>query len=140
GHAVPVTYWDEVYQHWEHNRAPGGGWGYHVNGEPYTNMTAAGVTSLFVVRDQQYRATNSYQPLSEGLRMGIQWLEKDDRIFQLSDDFPGYSLFGIERAALASGRKYFGEHDWFRVHAQNIISSQAADGSWHTDSRVNRPV
>src|SRR5207248_8214444 len=39
-------------------------------------------------------------------------------------------LYGIERAGLASGFKYFGKHDWYRELAQRILLTQGGDGAW----------
>src|SRR5207253_2461106 len=41
-----------------------------------------------------------------------------------------YTLFGIERAGLASGFKHLGAHDWYQELAARVLPMQAADGSF----------
>ena len=41
-----------------------------------------------------------------------------------------YGLYGIERIGVASGRKYFGTVDWYKLGAEPIVKRQAAGGSW----------
>ncbi len=133
GLPVPQTYWDAVEKHWADNQNEDGGWSYKAPGprtQATTTMTSAGITSLFVARDQRIRSTNLAEPLSESLRRGIAWMEQGDHALRLNSESTGYSLFGTERAALASGMKYFGEHDWYRELGRRIIASQQKDGSW----------
>ncbi len=48
-----------------------------------------------------------------------------------------YYLYGVERAALASGYKYFGGRDWYREGAGILLDSQITGGTLMVD---NTPV
>ena len=47
-----------------------------------------------------------------------------------------YNLYGLERAALASGFKYFGSHDWYRELATGALRQQHTDGSWQEEDPI----
>ena len=44
---------------------------------------------------------------------------------------PFYCLYGIERAGRLTGRRFFGEHDWYRVGCEYLVSIQEENGSWN---------
>jgi hypothetical protein len=43
---------------------------------------------------------------------------------------PYYALYGIERAGRLSGRRFFGEVDWYESGCKLLVSAQQPDGSW----------
>src|SRR5207248_2766338 len=48
---------------------------------------------------------------------------------------PFYSLYGIERAGRLTGRRFFGEKDWYRVGCEYLVATQKANGSWDGDKK-----
>jgi len=132
GFPVPGNYWADVEQHWIGCQAPNGGWDYGQGGAGTLSMTAAGVTSLFIARDQQAieSAAGKQAPLSLALTRGLEWLDEGGHAAAGVGGHPGYTRYGLERAGLASGYKYFGEYDWYLTSAREAISSQKEDGSW----------
>jgi hypothetical protein len=101
------------------------------------SMTVAGITTLLVTEDQldarEVVSSLGHPPFTPALQKGLNWLEFGDNSVRLPDTWRTYNLFGLERAALASGFKYFGDHDWYRELARQQLGTQDADGSW-TDS------
>ncbi len=129
------TYWEDVTQHWETCQTHSGGWAYSAgNDQASLAMTAAGVSILFAARDQtaaDSRITEARPtPISRSLQLGLDWLDEADHSIQLPGDHPGYALYGLERAGLASGYKFFGNHNWYVELASQCIKDQQADGSW----------
>jgi len=142
---VPSKYWDVVMQHWIKSQNRDGGWGYAGFHRPasYPSMTVAGLASLFVCvdnlgADRFTRCTGDTD--IKAIRDGLKWLE--DSMAQLGLDstieqggrimrmpLDTYYLFGVERVALASGYKYFGKVDWYRVGATAVLQRQQPNGS-----------
>jgi len=107
-----------------------GGWNYRAGpSPPRGSMTAAGLTVLFITQDflhaeeavsLQKRAESRHE---RAIELGMQWMAENfspTRNPGRDADFY-YYLYGIERVGLASGYRYFGEHDWFREGAAELI-------------------
>jgi hypothetical protein len=135
GIEVPRTYWAQVQNHWYETQAGNGQWGYRQpSGSNGTlSMTVAGIASLFVTHDYleapQFGSRVGRPPFSEPLARALAWLESGDNVLR-THGWVGYTLYGIERVGLASGFKYFGQHDWYRALAADLVGVQAPDGSW----------
>jgi hypothetical protein len=142
GIEVPSTFWPAVHQHWVECQFPDGQWGYNLfseagatgRGGGRLSMTVAGITTLFVAEDNMdirtVATTLGRPPFSAPLQKGLNWLETGDHSVDLPDQWETYNLYGLERAALASGFKYFGTHDWYRELAVRQIASQDPGGAW----------
>jgi hypothetical protein len=144
GVEVSSSFWEQIQRHWVTCQLPDGEWGY----APFTDtgrlsMTVAGITTLFVTEDQldvrKIVTTLGHAPFTPALTRGLNWLEAGDNSVDLPDgQWRSYNLFGLERAALASGFKYFGTHDWYRELAHSQLPNQQSDGSWvNTDPVVD---
>ncbi len=135
GVEVPSRYWEGVRQHWLATQLRDGQWGYSPDiPAGKLSMTVAGVTTLLVAEDQLGAAEvishMGRSPYTPAVAAGLAWLEAGDHAVALPADYPTYALYGIERAALASGFKTFGRHDWYRELAAQRLSLQQPDGSW----------
>jgi hypothetical protein len=125
---------------------PDGGWHYNVKGPSYGSMSAAGAASLFILNDvldpsAGCPCTSGYSrpPDKENKRrmdLALGWLDKNFSSSENphSKDQPGagrtlYWLYIAERVGLASGYKYFGDHDWYKEGAARIVASQM-NGRW----------
>lgn len=139
GIPVPITYWLDVQKHWEDAQASNGGWDYGMGpgGTGTLSMTAAGVNMLFVANEMISATRPDTQiarpPFSPALQGGLDWLATGDNAVTLGN-WKYYTLYGLERAGLASGFKMLGKHDWFRVLAADTLASQDASGSWSGNS------
>jgi hypothetical protein len=136
GFAVPISYWNDVDSHWKAAQAVSGGWGYAPNDPNATlSMTSAGLTMLFVARDQPLANSvlpQAYMPLSKQIERALEWLDESDHSIKVAGH-RGYTLYGLERAGLASGYKYFGAHDWYRELAGKLLTEQGENGGWNGD-------
>jgi len=148
GIEVPSRYWRIVRDHWRRVQMPCGAWNYqrkrdlgpghqHVQ----VGLTAAGVATLFICQDylDAARAIRC-RPLKPdpGIQAGLGWTAKNvNRIlvspkkkFYVWHRQFNYHLYSLERAALASGYKYFGAVDWYKMGVESALDLQNADGSF----------
>ncbi|MGE5611264.1 MAG: DUF4159 domain-containing protein [Bacillota bacterium] len=130
GLEVPQIYWKQVRKHWIDCQHPSGVWGYRPGAydDPSLSMTVAGLASLLVTHD--YLESPAFgrevgrDPYPEPIARALGWLEQDDHCMEVEGKYPGYTLYGLERVALASGFKYFGTHEWYPELAQWVTSRQ----------------
>jgi hypothetical protein len=144
GVEVPNSFWLAVQKHWLDCQLPDGEWGYLGYGTMgRLSMTVAGITTLLVTEDQldarEVVATLGHQPFNPNLQRGLNWLEAGNNSVRIPQSWRAYNLFGLERAALASGFKYFGTHDWYRELATQQIGLQEPDGSWSGSDALISP-
>lgn len=139
---VPLSYWQAVEKHWVSCQATNGQWAYG-QGRPASgtiSMSCAGVASLFVTHDwldtPRFGASVGRVPFSPALKKGLEWFEQGNNSVNINGGWRGYTIYGVERVGLASGFKFFGEHDWYRELAIEILRAQGADGSWNDGDPV----
>ncbi|MBI5723530.1 MAG: DUF4159 domain-containing protein [Planctomycetes bacterium] len=136
---IPKDYWDKVLKYWMPLQKPDGGWSYESGENSTYTMTAAGIASLFVCIDAlmgdkfiKCNVPTEYAPVKKGLDWYIANFRNviSQRPVGSQDGEFFYGLYGIERIGLASGYKYFGDADWYKLGSVRILNLQAQDGSW----------
>ncbi len=109
-------------------------------------MTCAGISSLAASRPRSLFPGNEAPPTGEiihkcdgggadiPLQRGIDWLGahfKVDQNFGSGKQWKFYYLYGLERAGRLTGARFFGEHDWFRLGAEELVRTQVKkSGAW----------
>ncbi|MDA1161529.1 MAG: DUF4159 domain-containing protein [Planctomycetota bacterium] len=138
GIAVEREVWQRARDHWELAQSADGGWGYAaVGGNSSTgSMTVAGIavqvmTSAMLQQDDKLDADGNPQccanpEIDESLERGVRWMANH---FSVARNPGGggwkyYYLYGLERAGRLSGRRFFGESDWYRSGARQLIGTQ----------------
>jgi hypothetical protein len=97
-------------------------------------MTTAGLATLFVAYDQVYN--DQYVKVGQNteipaIKKGLTFLDSNfANLDPKSIEWYQYYLYGVERVGLASGYKYFGKQDWYKISATKLINQQIADGSF----------
>ncbi len=122
-----ATSWRLVEKTWIERQRSDKGWTYAAVAGPEVNstltMTAGAVASLYIIIDEVYAPRMQpgrpapRTPVFQAAEEGMDWLAE-----RLTPDFTkdGYLAFGILRIASASGHKYIGEHDWFKLGVEEI--------------------
>jgi hypothetical protein len=142
GVPVPERLWEALEKAFLECQLPDGGWNYAGDDKPPRgSMTAAGLTILFIAQDllhaEDHARINEHRresPTEQAISRGLTWMEQRFS----PTEHPGspayfyYYLYGVERVGLASGYQRFGEHDWFREGACELVQRFCR---WDEDGR-----
>ena len=115
--------------------------------DAYGSMTCAGISSLIIIDENLKKPGDAVDPNGNiSCCRELHRHEKVDRALEwmalhFSVQAPGqdtmtkfYYLYGLERAGRISGRRFFGEHDWYRLGAAHLIKTQKGTGAWQGTS------
>jgi len=125
--------WQVFDMAWRRHQRSDGGWAYQNDKDARgtLSMTSAAVATLFITQDYLY-ATRGLDCkgniVDENIERGLHWMGQ--HLQQFEGHWPCYTLYNIERAGVASGHKYLGTTDWYKVGADFLVGHQRPDGSW----------
>lgn len=145
GYQVDRRTWELVDRHWRGVQNSDGGWGYTgaANRSPSSgSMTVAGISTLTITSEMLREEEDDLNPdgspnccgeeePDKNLDLAFRWMA---RRFAVGTN-PGsggwllYYLYGLERAGRLSGRRFFGDHDWYREGAEFLVKNTRGD--WH---------
>jgi len=161
GVRFPERNWRLAKTYWEDCQNPDGSWGYY-KGVPGTgSMTCAGISSLVICNEVLAQPSVVYdpatgrisccqasEPTGDAVQRGLAWLSRAD-VFAVSHN-PGsrqwlfYYLYGLERVGRMTGRRFFGQHDWYREGCEQLVLRDPPDalsGFWRgTGHAENDPL
>ncbi len=140
GFEVPRKYWQLVEQAYLESLTNDGGWAYHRGAvregkaqQAYGSMTVAGLATCFVIWEKLYILNDrncrgrANPELLKAIDSGLKWMGKN---FTVTTN-PGttknhlyYYYYGLERVGVASGLKYFDDHDWYKEGALQLIGAK----------------
>ena len=143
---VPQGYWMASLRHWHSQQNADGGWPYTAGSKTRETMTAAGLASLFICYDNLLRDAKAFvecrvdaraRMAQRPIRRGMEWFDRNfeqslQKQFDPEKKNSGryYYLYGVERVGLASGYKYFGRADWYKLGTAKLLAAQGAGGAW----------
>ncbi len=139
GVRVPAEVWKNSEKYWLDLAIPSGGWGYRSSGVT-GSMTCAGIASMVIVRGRlpgQSRIQNDEIVCCEDSDNKADPIEKG--IEYLANNFsvtfnPGqrtnwmYYMYALERVGRLTGRRFIGQHDWYREGTTELIRRQQQIG------------
>ena len=117
-------------------RQRNGGWSYGNNRKLSGSMTCAGIASTIIARSNlgdseaegnQIRCCGADQAGPDPVEEGLRWLGGN---FTLQVNPGGdsltlfYYLYALERVGRLSGRRFIGDHDWYREGAERLLALQ----------------
>ena len=146
GVKVDPQTWKASLDYWVKCQNQDGSWSYLGSDAGTGSMTCAGITSVIIcsgrVGDGDAKVNGETieccgeQANNESVERGIQWLADHFHIDKNPNAPLGgywlYYLYGLERVGRMSGRRFIGQHDWFREGAEILISMQDdLRGQWN---------
>jgi hypothetical protein len=153
---IPVSRrtWQRVRENWQRFQSPDGGWGYSGRGGSTGSMTVAGISTLVIaesmLRDGKQDTNPDGSPKCCGgeqpdthLEKAVKWMTTHFAVGHNPSDnsWPLYYLYGLERAGRLSGRRFFGDHDWYREGAGHLVRTQSPRGLWQGEgSAESNPI
>ncbi|MGE0758395.1 MAG: DUF4159 domain-containing protein [Pirellulaceae bacterium] len=153
---VPVNQetWQRSLDYWLRIQRDDGSWNY-VEREPSTgSMTCAGIASVIICSGQVNQGDArvvggrveccTEQASNEAVERGLRWLGSrfsPVRNPGAAESYWYYYLYGVERVGRMSGRRFIGEHDWFRAGAEQLIAQRdTVTGHWVGRGAEQEPV
>ncbi len=144
GIEVDSTAFERSLNYWT-SRQRGGGWTYGSGQRVSGSMTCAGIASVIISRERleggsaaivkdQIRCCGAREVGPDPVEAGIEWLGRN---FSLQVNPGGssmtfyYYLYALERVGRLSGRRFIGDHDWYREGAERLLQLQDGfQGFW----------
>ena len=146
GFKVSEPTWNRALSYWQRGQEGNGAWRYppHLASG---SMTCAGIASLLICSDQiskgDARVVNDKvqccgaQEENDDIEKGLDWLAQHFSVGRNPGGVPGserlwwfYYLYALERVGRLSGRRFIGNHDWYREGAEMLVRNQEPAGSW----------
>ncbi|GIW90729.1 MAG: hypothetical protein KatS3mg109_1161 [Pirellulaceae bacterium] len=143
---VPVneTVWQLSLEHFRNSQADDGTWDYvQPKSRGSGSMTCAGVGSMLICMDRLAVHEASVDPngrvvccgqqvVEEPVEKAIAWLGRQTlQENPRGETWHYYYLYGIERVGRLSGRRFFGQLDWYRTGAKILVDQQdQLNGQW----------
>jgi len=151
---VPVNpqVWVLARGYWESAQKHDGSWAYTPErGISTASMTCAGISSLVISGLRRYKGQESIQDgkildcgkggVNRSLQGGINWLAEHFQVGQNLGAGPiwkFYYLYGLERAGRLTGMRFFGNHDWYRLGAEELVHEQQQFGGFWEGAAIER--
>jgi hypothetical protein len=156
GIEVRDSTWRRAVLYWQKRQLPSGAWRYKDGFDETGSMTCAGLGSLMIatgeiaaadaqVVDGQVHCCGN-QEQSNPVDQGLEWLARHFSVrtnpyARRGGELGGgsqwhyYYLYGLERVGRLSGRRFIGQHDWYREGAEFLVNQQdKVGGAWPSGS------
>ena len=147
GVKVKEEVWKLAREYWQHYQQRDGSWSYtpDANNGTSASMTCAGISSLVISGLKRFRGAerlvgdHGVEDCGKGaadpnLEAGVRWISSHFQVgqnFGAGQQWKYYYLYGLERTGRLSGIRFFGDHDWYREGAEELVHDQEKlEGFW----------
>ena len=139
GIKVKSETFERAISYWTKLQKGSGGWGYLNGPDPTGSMTCAGISSMIIARGRlndsssqivgdNIQCCGGQKAEKDPVEEGLKWLANHFTIQgnPSSDNKMTYFyyLYALERVGRLSGRRFIGNHDWYREGAERIVALQ----------------
>jgi len=138
--------WRSIQEYYKDCQNQDGGWFYHPKGgHSLLTMSVAGLCGLLIAGMELNE--NRETPKGDGsftkcgvyeenwaVAAALKWIEEHFQVAQPAGGAIFYNIYGLERAGRLTGRRFLGNHDWYREGCEYLVNAQHEDGSWHQRS------
>jgi Domain of unknown function (DUF4159) len=154
GLSIRPEVWMLTRTYFELSQNRDGGWGYTPRHKQSTaSMTCAGISSLILSGSRRYESLEHLQgeAISEcgkggynpSLAKGIDWLSNHFDVrqnFGNGQQWKYYYLYALERAGRLGGVRFFGQNDWYRLGAEELLKNQDALSGFFKSNGQENPL
>jgi hypothetical protein len=154
GYAVRPETWLRARRYWELAQNFDGSWGYTSRSGATGSMTCAGISSLIITGLRHVQGRERFfgdkiegcgdESVSPSLQRGIDWMATHFDVrtnINAGGSWHYYYLYGLERVGRLSGRRFFGNNDWYREGAAYLVEKQdRLQGFWQGQSNEGNPL
>ena len=156
---VPVrgATWRLALDYWKRTQRKNGSFAYEPEKPSTGSMTCAGIGSMIIASGQIGKLDASVQngkvvccgndeiedETEQAIERALEWLGKNFSVkrnptTRRVQGFPSmyhyYYLYALERTGRLAGRRFIGEHDWYREGVEELLSLQdKLSGFWNND-------
>ena len=130
--------WELSRLYYERSQKRDGSWAYTPDTSNSTaSMTCAGISSRIITGLRRFQGQEFLQGdtiencgkggINRNLQAGIDWLANHFQVgqnFGHGQQWKFYYLYGLERAGRLAGVRFFGQNDWYRLGAEELVHEQ----------------
>ena len=135
GIQIDAQVFQRSHDYWINRQQPEGGWAYGRGRRTSGSMTCAGIASIIISGNRlgndadarQIRCCDGQSGDQDAIEAGLGWLARN---FTLQVNPGGeamtkfYFMYALERVGRLSGRRFIGDHDWYREGAEHLVALQ----------------
>ena len=161
GFAVKDSTWNLAKDYWQRTQHADGSFAYGA-GQPSTgSMTCAGIGSLIIasgqvnaldakINGEQVQCCGGDEETDDSIERALEWLGKNfsvrsnpssERRKQGVSRYTYYYLYALERVGRLAGRRFIGQHDWYREGVEVLLERQdRLSGFWQLGEQQLAPT
>ncbi len=126
GFQSPEKVWTRSRAHFVNSQNKDGGWGYAswIRSASYPAMTAAGVASLWIIREVMEGKHKHCEEVVKDVvfERAMTYLDNNfDPSSSTIASWKGYMLYAVERVGIFTSRRYIADMDWYRAGAAELV-------------------
>ena len=150
GAKVTEPTWRRALDYWKRQQKPDGSFCYGMTNVSTGSMTCAGIASLTIASGQVSALDAEVTPEgvkccggAEGedvaIERAIDWLGRNFSVRRnpSANRHYYYYMYALERVGRLAGRRFIGDHDWYREGVEALLDGQDKfDGYWNGDDPI----